>query len=169
MSVIVKGGGGKSSGLYAWKKYRPDFSITLTLIHANPLRFNISFSDGRTITSLDDIKNIKFSFLESTEYYCIINNNNELEYYRVGSTPYATYECYISDGYLIIMATPVDIEEALQGLIYNGEKIFIDYIVSDKETTYPDGAEKDGYYYESVSGGGSKSPYAWRITSEDGT
>ena len=30
---------------------------------------------------------------------------------------------------------------------------FIDYVVSDKETAYPDGGEKDGYWYESVSGG----------------
>lgn len=28
---------------------------------------------------------------------------------------------------------------------------FIDYVVSDKETAYPDGSEKDGYYYEKVS------------------
>ena len=27
---------------------------------------------------------------------------------------------------------------------------FIDYVVSDKETAYPDGGEKDGYWYEKV-------------------
>ena len=30
---------------------------------------------------------------------------------------------------------------------------FIDYVVSDKETAYPDGAVQDGYYYEKVGGG----------------
>ena len=30
---------------------------------------------------------------------------------------------------------------------------FLDYIVSDKETAYPDGGEKNGYYYERVSEG----------------
>ena len=30
---------------------------------------------------------------------------------------------------------------------------FIDYVVSDKETAYPDGGEKDGYWYERVSEG----------------
>ena len=30
---------------------------------------------------------------------------------------------------------------------------FIDYIVSDKETAYPDGGEKGGYWYERVSEG----------------
>ena len=30
---------------------------------------------------------------------------------------------------------------------------FLDYIVSDKETAYPDGGEKGGYYYEKVSEG----------------
>ena len=30
---------------------------------------------------------------------------------------------------------------------------FIDYIVSDKETAYPDGGEKGGYWYEKVSEG----------------
>ena len=30
---------------------------------------------------------------------------------------------------------------------------FIDYIVSDKETAYPDGGEKGGYWYEKVGGG----------------
>ena len=30
---------------------------------------------------------------------------------------------------------------------------FIDYIVSDKETAYPDGGEKGGYWYEKVSDG----------------
>ena len=30
---------------------------------------------------------------------------------------------------------------------------FIDYIVSDKETAYPDGGEKGGYWYEKVVGG----------------
>ena len=41
---------------------------------------------------------------------------------------------------------------------YTGEKVvieqgkcdFIDYIVSDKETAYPDGGEKGGYWYEKV-------------------
>lgn len=28
---------------------------------------------------------------------------------------------------------------------------FVNYVVSDKETAYPDGGEKDGYYYEKVS------------------
>ena len=30
---------------------------------------------------------------------------------------------------------------------------FIDYIVSDKETAYPDGGELNGYWYEKVGGG----------------
>ena len=30
---------------------------------------------------------------------------------------------------------------------------FIDYVVSDKETAYPDGGEKGGYWYEKVSEG----------------
>ena len=30
---------------------------------------------------------------------------------------------------------------------------FIDYVVSDKETAYPDGGEKGGYWYERVSEG----------------
>ena len=30
---------------------------------------------------------------------------------------------------------------------------FIDYVVSDKETAYPDGGEKGGYWYERVGGG----------------
>ena len=30
---------------------------------------------------------------------------------------------------------------------------FIDYVVSDKETAYPDGGEKGGYWYERVSKG----------------
>ena len=30
---------------------------------------------------------------------------------------------------------------------------FIDYVVSDKETAYPDGGEKGGYWYERVSDG----------------
>ena len=33
---------------------------------------------------------------------------------------------------------------------YKNENVFLDYIVSDKETAYPDGGEKDGYWYERV-------------------
>ena len=46
---------------------------------------------------------------------------------------------YYKDHYLIIGYVPV--------------YTFLDYIVSDKETAYPDGGEKDGYYYERVGEG----------------
>lgn len=35
----------------------------------------------------------------------------------------------------------------------NTDHTFIDYVVSDKENAYPDGGEKDGYWYERVSKG----------------
>ena len=35
----------------------------------------------------------------------------------------------------------------------NTDHTFIDYVVSDKETAYPDGGEKGGYWYERVSEG----------------
>lgn len=141
-------GSSKSEGLYVWKKYS-HISITLKMTRPNPIYLSISFSDGRTVTSLDDIKNIKFTFLESINDYCIINDNDEWEYYTGGTTPSASWNCYMaSDNLFYIDASIVDCAACAEGLSGNAEKNFIDYVVSDNETKYPDRAVQDGYYYE---------------------
>ena len=72
MSVIVQGGGGKSSGLYVWKKYKVASLISFSMADANNVSYiagtyqaeegmtwgqwvNSSYNTGGFIKSGDDI------------------------------------------------------------------------------------------------------------------
>ena len=45
---------------------------------------------------------------------------------------------------------------------------FLDYIVSDKETAYPDGGEKDGYWYEKVVEGAKVATGSFTVSNTSG-
>ena len=180
-------GGGKSEGLYAWKKYEvigtyryslkssivtcvvgksnDKFAITLDSSNYDG---DLSYLDVKNLCKLLDgslgiVRNSKrqicswnggdyLTFADHddssvTRYaYPSINNN------IVTVTLYGFEDkSYTWNGLTKNTSFSSSIENAFEYYDYAYE--YKGYIVSDKETAYPDGGEKGGYWYEKVSEG----------------
>ena len=161
-------GGGKPEGLYAWikKEWIPP------IIAENP-SMSISASNNGT----SDYKYIQIS---SADFDYTQIEGDYKEFFNGFKKSSSSYYFTVSGGYLYLnkdslislqitafdkskgIFTMASVYSSISATVsYSGSKTVkdgavgdtIDYIVSDKETAYPDGGEKDGYWYEKVGEG----------------
>ena len=169
-------GGGKPEGLYAWKKYNakpseiivqenPSFTVDV-VSSSNSSYVTITLNgDNEFLDRIDDSYFDGFT-IKPTSTQSWFRYTNGVLYLTTSSTATTSNYKYHYDAKThIITALQTGNYFGYTGstsLSYSGTKTFelpiligdfIDYIVSDKETAYPDGGEKGGYWYERVSDG----------------
>ena len=155
-----------SEGLYVWKKYE---AVTIPAAH-------ITFENSAW--SRDTTNDYMYKAMNSTDVDVSILKKEDFDG-ATGTTRYGPPDTVsISNG--IITYTNSNTTKKCEFKVENGIFYqkgsdtynhahygaltldivehtrmgdFIDYIVSDKETAYPDGGEKGGYWYERVGGG----------------
>ena len=98
----------------------------------------------------------------NNEIHLLGGNHDKTAHYKregsswtsVGTLPYTFYDSpavIFDNGVYILGSSTSDYSTAHYLIIgYAPTYTFLDYIVSDKETAYPDGGEKGGYWYEKV-------------------
>jgi hypothetical protein len=130
-------------GQYVWKKYGDvPFEIIRQGTTSNPVIFNVtcesvdlstvdlSWFDGATGT---------YDYGSGLGTFEIKNGSMYMDGSLRGTLTYNA-----SAKQLTLAATV----GSTQGWVCDKHKIFIDYVVSDDETAYPDGGEQNGYWYE---------------------
>lgn len=172
-------GGGKSEGLYIWKKSEWITDATIT---------NPTFALGKNSTSTktqpisaSDIDLLKYPTIEPRTTPLSLNGTDEEKAIieLLDGFNNSTSAFYVLDGVLrfkyssydvtVNSFTPISNTEAEiyvssnvtmrnSTYTYNGQKTLppyigdmVGFVVSDKENAYPDKEVKDGYYYERVS------------------
>ena len=162
-------GGGKPEGLYAWKKHSLNAVEKATSTNATT---KLSDATNATITYYTSSS---YTFDEATGLFALDNPTE-------ATLPYGSSKSMSNNIYFIVgspsgetmfKGTSNDTSRLTQlrnnsnGLlvepysssytytVYTAEQeaTFLDYVVSDKETAYPDGGEKGWYWYERVGGG----------------
>lgn len=157
----------KPHGLYVWKKYEYG-ALQLTNPSITLVQDDSSFTGNfwYNITGIsDDIKNaIDVSFFEGFSNGTVkmqVGTGNELKLVEISTESVLdgvlewlpeTKQIY-SDGNLGFSPSvganlnySYEGKKAISGLQGVGD--FVDYVVSDTETEYPDGGAQDGYWYE---------------------
>ena len=164
-------GGGKPEGLYAWKKnlYSPSVSLenpTFDYISATVSSSSSDYTFGNfsfDISIIDDWTKFFTGFVNTNGYGSNFPSDGIFHNYSDNRDwNYTVSEVNLSAGTVTIHIGGQCGDYKSEGTYkYTGTKVvseeikeFIDYIVSDKETAYPDGGEKDGYWYEKVVGDG---------------
>lgn len=147
MSVIVRGGG-KSSGLYVWGKYNADIGLGESIN-------NIALANDGTSIDIYVKENLYIkedgTIGVQGEPYSTVSISSVVEdTCIVGMTP--TKYCIGVDGN--VYASPLShiagsVDNCVANLVKVVKSTFIDFVVSDSESAYPDGAiHTDGYWYE---------------------
>ena len=162
-------GGGKPEGLYVWKKnsYSPAVSLenpTFDYISANVSSSSSDYTFGNfsfDISIIDDWTKFFTGFVNTNGYGSNFPSDGVFHNYSDnGNWNYTVSEVNLSAGTVTIHIGGQCGDYKSEGTYkYTGTKVvseeikeFLDYIVSDKETAYPDGGEKGGYWYEKVGG-----------------
>ena len=150
MSVIVKGGGGKSSGLYVWAKYNADIGLGESIN-------NIALANDGTSIDIYVKENLYIkedgTIGVQGEPYSTVSISSVVEDTCIGGMTPTKY-CIGVDGN--VYSSPLShiagsVDNCLANLVKVVKSTFIDFVVSDSETAYPDGAvHTDGYWYEKV-------------------
>ena len=141
----------KKEGAYAWKKCsRVTKNVTLSFTHTPPKTWTVSSNDI-DVHSIDSSFFIGFSgYYVSSEYaYEFVSANKALFNGNYISYTYNPDTAQIVFG-STVASSDIYISDATQ------EKVnytFIDYVVSDSPTDYPDGGEQDGYWYRKADSG----------------
>ena len=157
----------KKEGLYVWKKYEivPPVIVTNPTFSGDVASAKINATMGITGTNFDlsllgtelndTVKTFFEGFSVSGSYPKFTITNNTLYYNPSASI---SREIAAFDGTVLTISLPLT--SSYTGTFeftYVGEKTlnetsynFLDYIVSDSSTDYPDGGVQDGYYYEKV-------------------
>ena len=163
-------GGGKPEGLYAWKKnlYSPAVSLenpTFDYISATVSSSSSDYTFGNfsfDISIIDDWTKFFTGFVNTNGYGSNFPSDGIFHNYSDNRNwNYTVSEVNLSAGTVTIHIGGQCGDYESEGTYkYTGTKVvseeikeFIGYIVSDKETAYPDGGEKGGYWYERVSEG----------------
>ena len=172
-------------GQYVWKKYNVgDYVEKTSLRNSNlvittepqnqEIRYHFSTSytfdestgqftlgDG----AYSDLSYGRSSVLGDKTLYYMIGTRTDTKMYSASeiTTHYPTLY-NTSDGVYIGLtngsSNPLKIYEGVKEI---GAADFVDYVVSDSPTAYPDGGEQDGYWYEKAIIGGCKT-YSGSIT-----
>ena len=169
-------GGGKKSGQYVWKKCRLDETLTTVISHTGPTPkgCNVYFLTENTVAYYSDdyqvnndgtitLINATSISIASTSQIEALQNAIAGKYIVASyNSPYSRYETTPTESgeYLIQVGSDVGCGSGGGFIslhsgtwtVYSGsiEKTLLEYIVSDQENAYPDGGEKDGYWYEKV-------------------
>ena len=165
-------GGGKPEGLYAWKK------SSVACIDSITTQTGKNYTLGNATSDTTVYYSTSYTFDETTGTYTLVNPKSatlqymqwgvysvemvKSNYYIWGSTSSneiyntnasSTYTVYIknSNGSVFLEADSSNYKYDIHSAKI--EYTFLDYVVSDKENAYPNGGEKDGYWYERVSEG----------------
>ena len=158
-------GGGKPEGLYVWKK-----SSLNTVEKATSTNATTKLSDATNAT-ITYYTSSSYTFDEATGLFALDNPTE-------ATLPYGSSKSMSNNIYFIVgspsgetmfkgTSSNTQLRNNSNGLlvapysssytytVYTAEQeaTFLDYVVSDKETAYPDGGEKDGYWYERVVDG----------------
>ena len=171
--VNIFGVGGtfdNSEGLYAWKKSSVDCIDNIT----TQTRKNYTLGNATSDTTV--YYSTSYTFDETTGTYTLVNPKSatlqyvqwgvysvemvKSNYYIWGSTSSneiyntnasSTYNVYLknADGSVFLESDSADYKYDIHSA--KTEYTFLDYVVSDKKTAYPDcTVHTDGYYYEKV-------------------
>lgn len=161
-------GGGKPEGLYVWKKNEVEYTSQNELDSDNMILI-----DNSSASAVRIYYSTSYSFDASTGLYTLnnpiasdvsygktqtINGGNYVTLDSPSSPTMYTnnsisYTFYVDNGASTnreIMIALNSNKDELKTYSAKANFTFIDYIVSDKETAYPDGGEKGGYWYEKV-------------------
>ena len=139
-------GGGKSSGLYVWKKLSSQGGIFIEyVVSDNPNKYpNDGEQGGYYYETVEDVTP------EVTTQTPVIAQIAENLGVTI-TTPSGTNKQILQGNNANLLNIKNNAKK--EGL-YVWKKLtaeggdFIDFVVSDSETAYPDGAEQDGYWYE---------------------
>ena len=158
-------GGGKPEGLYAWKKsvgtgvvketpsteryyFTTSQSESVTIYYSS----SYTYDDGDFVLTNPSEINIALgahNAIEANLYFMMnTSRGNVMLKSSSGSNNQRTVIYNQKSG--LFAHCP---DSSYPFYICNDTYEFLDYIVSDKETAYPDGGEKDGYWYERVGEG----------------
>ena len=164
-------GGGKPEGLFAWKK------CSVVLLDSITTKVRENYELGTATFDTTVYYSTSYTFDEATGIYTLVNPQSanlayngsggaatvsmeKSTYYIWGSTSsdkiYTTNDGSTYKVGIRNVGGSVYLESTVTNEKYDihsakAEYTFLNYIVSDKETAYPDGGEKGGYWYERVS------------------
>ena len=164
-------GGGKPEGLYVWKKHSIGFKYKEASVNKYE---NISIDTPQS-GSIKVYAGSSYTFDENTGMYTLVDPSEYSVELNGASTTFAQiYVTYksptsanmwihnsINYGFRVYNYTSSGVTLNRDSsdypiMAYSAETeptyTFLDYIVSDKETAYPDGDVQNGYYYEKVVG-----------------
>lgn len=173
MSVIVKGGGGgKSSGQYAWKK-SVQATVTAYTIYKLTINGNINtLTTEKTKDTGWNLTQLSFNndiMTGKVRFPCLANSDGQLIEIRWASDIGSKGVDIITNGSALQVDANIytsgdglkcSTSRSVNGL-YTGEfkyptgteqgLEFIEFVVSDDASAYPDGAvHTDGYYYKKL-------------------
>lgn len=146
MSVIVKCGGGKSSGLYVWAKYNADIGLGESIN-------NIALANDGTSIDIYVKENLYIkedgTIGVQGEPYSTVSISSVVEDTCIGGMTPTKY-CIGVDGN--VYSSPLShIASSVDNCVANLVKIvkgnFIEYVVSDNSNKYPSDGEYGNYYY----------------------
>ena len=181
-------GGGKSEGLYVWKKSSVAYIDSITTQTGKNYTLGNATSDTTVYYSTS------YTLDETTATYTLVNPKSvtlqyaqwgiysvemvKSNYYIWGSTSsneiYTTnasskYNVYLknSDGEVFLESDSANYKYDIHSAKI--EYTFLDYVVSDKKTAYPDcTVHTDGYYYEKVPESWGSKIETMTVTKESG-
>ncbi len=157
MSVIVKcGGGGKSSGLYVWKKYDkpPQGTVHLTQITDGTTPMTVQLSsdvvDLSTITAKSLVGLTLRVTLPTTSSGIVTNSlpiTSETTHTYAGNTYGISYDTTNYQLKFTDLGWPMG---TWDDIILSNTQTFLGCVVSDNESAYPDGGLQGGYWYQKI-------------------
>lgn len=175
-ALITRRGGGKSEGLYAWRKYSTLDVFLEKYISTTEQKNNIfPYSPSNVL-----YKSSSYTFDKNTGIYTLVNPTSVSGSILQDAVHMYNGEYFMlnaNSGATMYKAPTVASQESgvtASNSAYNGfsiqtygnygrapyyiysnksttERTFITYVVSGDEFAYPDGGEKGGYWYEKIS------------------
>ena len=156
-------------GLYVWKKYNYAFAEKST----SGIVANTFITTEAQNKSIKYYYSSSYSYDDNTGMFVLENPTSGTVPYEAGVSPPANVyiTVFSPSSEIMIKTSSTSGKSTLYNVsagvyfhiananypytLFESETIlsFIDYIVSDKETAYPDGGEKGGYWYEKVGEG----------------
>ena len=163
-------GGGKPEGMYVWKKNSLNAVEKATSTNATTklsdatnatityyTSSSYTFDEATGLFTLDNPTEATLSYgssksMSNNIYFIVGSPSGETMFKGTSSnTSHLTQLRNNSNGLLV---EPYSSSYTYTVYTAEQEATFLDYVVSDKETAYPDGGEKGGYWYEKVGGNG---------------
>lgn len=149
-------GGGKKEGLYVWKRYKIEnkqvqlsFSVTNS---SSPYKLKVGTTDPVALKIATASSFVGIHGVWDTNGYYEFPDANTLRIYD-GTNTYNFTSVYdpATNIFTVTSATGIgnttqfaDCTHTMQAGTFEG------FVVSDNESTYPDGGTQDGYWYEKV-------------------